>query len=303
MFIADTHSDTLFELGVRHTPLASLMINPDKLRKGGITLQTFALWTGRDGNRGDVDGIVRGELSARSVFEDAGIPQVDDPRDAKEGEHSFMLSVEGGEVFEKGLETVDEFRQTGVRMVALTWNNENAIGHPAKSGSKEGLTAYGLKVVRRMQALGMAADVSHLNEAGFWDLFHKTDVPPMASHSCVRKLCDHFRNLYDPQIRAMIEGGGYIGINFYPSFLSEDGKCDVRRVAEHIDYVCQMGGEKIVGFGSDFDGIETTPEGLNGADTIPALLDCLRSFGMDEETIAGVAGKNLLAYYDRIDPR
>ena len=76
MFIADTHSDTLYALGVNHAKLQDLMINPEKLRKGGITLQTFALWTGRDGNRGDVDGIVRGELSARRFFEEAGIHQV-----------------------------------------------------------------------------------------------------------------------------------------------------------------------------------------------------------------------------------
>ncbi len=303
MFIADTHSDTLYALGVHRTLESDLMITPDKLRKGGISLQTFALWTGVDGNRGDVSGIVHKELEARSIFEDKGIPQVQDPRDADENGNAFMLSVEGGEVFEKGLDTVDEFRALGVRMVALTWNHANAIGFPAKSGDKRGLTEYGLKVVRKMQDNGMAADVSHLNEAGFWDLINKTNQPPMASHSCCMSLCRHFRNLTDEQIRALVSGGGYIGINFYPSFLSESGKCDVRRVAEHIDHVCQLGGEHIVGFGSDFDGIETTPEGLEGADTVPALLECLKEFGMSDDIIAGIAGKNLLAYYDRIDPR
>ena len=303
MFTADTHSDTLFAIGVSETPLSSLMITPEKLRLGGISLQTFALWTGRDGDKGDVKGIVRKELASRSVFEEAGIHQVMDPRDAPENGPSFMLSVEGGEVFDDGLETVAAYRELGVRMVALTWNNENAIGYPAKSGETRGLKPYGLEVVKEMQRLGMAADVSHLNEAGFWDLIHRTDRPPMASHSCCASLCGHFRNLTDEQIRALIDCGGYIGINFYPSFLSESGACDMRRVAEHIDHVCQLGGEAIVGFGSDFDGIETTPEGLTGADRIPALMDCLRSYGIPEKTLEGIAGGNLLAYYDRIDPR
>ena len=302
MFTADTHSDTLYALGVSGAPLQDLMINPEKLRQGEITVQTFALWTGRDGNRGDVKGIVEKELAARAVFEQAGIHQVMDPRDAREGECSFLLSVEGGEVFEEGIETVDTYRALGVRMAALTWNNENAIGYPAKSGETRGLKPYGLEVVRRMQEKGMACDVSHLNEAGFWDLINKTLQPPMASHSCCYSLCPHFRNLTDEQIRALIRCGGYIGINFYPAFLSESGACDMQRVAEHMDHVCQLGGDGIVGFGSDFDGIETTPEGLTGADRIPALLDLLRSRGYDEKTLKGIAGGNLLSYFGRINP-
>ncbi len=69
-----------------------------------------------------------------------------------------------------------------------------------------------------MQRQGISVDVSHLNEAGFWDLFAKGERPPMASHSCCRALCDHVRNLTDDQIRAMIQYGGYIGVNFYPRF-------------------------------------------------------------------------------------
>ncbi len=301
MFIADTHCDTLFELGVQKTPLKDLMINPDRLRKGRISLQTLALWTGREGNKGDVAGIVRKELEALPVLTDAGIRRVDDPRDAVgTAEPCCMLSVEGGEVFEPGISTVAEYRAKGVRMAALLWNNENAIGYPAKSGDHRGLTAYGLEVVREMQRVGMAVDTSHLNEAGFWDLINKTNVPPLASHSCCRALCDHFRNLTDEQIKALIRGGGYIGVNFYPAFLSEDGKADVARVAEHIDHICQLGGAGNVGFGSDFDGIETTPAGLANAEEIPNLLQALRDRGYSETDVEGVAGMNLVRYFDSI---
>ena len=298
MFIADTHSDTLYAIGVHNAK--NTMITPARLREGGVTLQVFALWTGGKGNKGDVAGIVAAEMSAVPGMIAAGLKQVDDPAQAKEGEHSFMLSVEGGEVFEKDLSTIAAWREKGVRMAALVWNNENRIGFPAKGGSTQGLTEYGVAAVKEMQRLGMAVDTSHLNEAGFYDIFAKTNLPPMASHSCCRALCDHPRNLTDEQLKLMIREGSYVGVNFYPWFLSDAGKADVKRVAEHIDHICQLGGEKIVGFGSDFDGIECVPTGLEHAGQMPNLIAELRARGYDQATIEGIAGKNLLAYYSRI---
>lgn len=298
MFIADTHADTLYAMGVTHTPHPA--VTPERLRRSGVTLQTLALWTGPDGSRGDVDGIIRAELAALPSLTAAGLKQVDDPAEAVEGECAFMLSVEGGEVFEAGLDTVADFRRRGVRIATLTWNHPNAIGQPAKSGSADGLTPYGLRVVKEMQRLGIAADVSHLNEAGFWDLFAKGDRPPMASHSCVRSLCDHFRNLNDDQLRAMIQYGGYVGVNFYPAFLSEDGQADVRTVAEHIDYICQLGGSEIVGLGSDFDGIECAPRNLQHPGDLPNLWNELRRMGYSEAAIEGIAGGNLRDYFRRL---
>ena len=300
MYIADTHSDTLYAMGVQHAPADRLMITPERLRQGGVTLQVFALWTGGKGNKGDVEGIVRAELSQVPGLMAAGLRQVTDPADARVGEQCFMLSVEGGEVFEPGLHTVQLYRDKGVRMAALLWNNENALGYPAKSGDRRGLTDYGLQVAREMQRVGMAVDVSHLNEAGFYDLFAKTDRPPMASHSCCRALCDHFRNLTDEQLRLMIREGGFVGVNFYPYFLSENGKADAALVARHIDHICQLGGAEIVGFGSDFDGIETTPDNVRHPADIPNLLDELRRLGYDDAAIAGIAGENLKRYFARI---
>ena len=300
MYIADTHSDTLYAMGVQHAPADRLMITPERLRQGGVTLQVFALWTGGKGNKGDVAGIVQAELSQVPGLIAAGLRQVTDPADAMDGEQCFMLSVEGGEVFEPGIHTVQLYRDKGVRMAALLWNNENALGYPAKSGDRRGLTDYGLQVAREMQRVGMAVDVSHLNEAGFYDLFAKTDRPPMASHSCCRALCDHFRNLTDDQLRLMIREGGFVGVNFYPHFLSGDGMADAALVARHIDHICQLGGAEIVGFGSDFDGIETTPDNVRHPGDIPNLLDELRRLGYGDAAIAGIAGENLKRYFARI---
>ncbi|MBR6028240.1 MAG: membrane dipeptidase [Clostridia bacterium] len=300
MFIADTHCDTLFALGVEHKALNEVMASPERLAQGGVCLQTTALWTGPKGNAGDVAGIVAAEMSQVPVLEAAGLRRVDDPAEAKQGGLCFMLSVEGGEVFEGGLETVSAWREKGVRMAALTWNHENAIGYPAKGGGSRGLKPYGIEAVREMQRVGIAVDTSHLNEAGFFDIFARTDKPPMASHSCCKALCSHARNLTDEQLRLLIREGGYVGVNFYPFFLSDDGKADADTVAEHIDRICQMGGAGIVGFGSDFDGIETTPADLRDASELDNLLNALRRRGYSEEAIAGIAGQNLLDYFARI---
>lgn len=296
MFVADTHCDTLYAMARQAGD--PLMITPALLRQGGVTLQTLALWTGHKGE--NADALAEEEMAQLPRLTAAGLRQVDDPSQVKEGECCFMLSIEGGELFQNDIASVQRWRERGVRMAAISWNNPTRIAQPAKSGSREGLSDYGVQVIREMQRVGMAVDVSHLNEAGYWDLFRKGDRPPMASHSCVRSLCDHFRNLTDEQLRAMIQNGGYVGVNFYPHFLSRDGKATVRTVAEHIDYICQMGGEKIMGFGSDFDGIEVCPEGLENASKIPALLEELRRMGYSEDAIAGVAGGNLRDYFQRI---
>ncbi|MBR3494891.1 MAG: dipeptidase [Clostridia bacterium] len=302
MWIADTHSDTLWAAGVRRMDPETLMITPEKLTQGGVGLQVFALWTGPEGNKGDVAGTITAELVAlERHWLAAGFRQVDDPAEALGREKPcLMLSFEGCEAFESGLHTVREWRAKGIRMAALVWNNPNAIGFPAKGSSTDGLTAYGLSVVREMQRCGIAVDTSHLNEAGFWDILRRTDVPPLASHSCCRGLCDHFRNLTDEQLKALIRSGGYVGVNFYPWFLSKDGRADADRVAEHIDHICQLGGTENVGFGSDFDGIEVTPSDLRHAGEFPNLLDALRRRGYGEDALEKIAGDNLVRYYRRI---
>ncbi len=300
MFIADTHSDTLFSLGVMKRPLTECCITPERLHKGGVTFQTFALWSGPKGPGGDYRAVAEAEYAAVSQLTAAGLRQVDAPAQAREGENAFMLSLEGCEVFQDGLSAVADWRARGIRMGALVWNHQNAIGTPAKVNADDPLTDYGIRVVHEMQRLGMAVDVSHLNDGGFWDLFRRGHRPPMASHSCCRALCDHFRNLTDEQIRMMIQYGGYIGVNFYPVFLSEDVKADSVTIAQHIDHICQLGGAEIVGFGSDFDGIECFPEDVRHPGEMGNLLEALRNYGYDDEALEGICGGNLRDYYARL---
>ena len=299
MLICDTHCDTLYMRALQ--PEQTPCVTMESMKKGGVSLQTCTLFAGTKGVSGQPHAKALAEYAAFERLErEEGWQRVDSPLEAKDGEVRILLSVEGGEIFEGSVERVHEFYALGVRMAALTWNNENEIASPAKGGSKDGIKPQGWVLLREMAALRMAADTSHLNETGFWELIDRHSQPPMASHSCAAALCPHFRNLTDEQIRAMAARGGWIGVNFYPRFLREDGRATVRDIADHIDHICQLGAQAHVGFGSDFDGIECTPADCQSPAQVPAILEELRRRGYDERALAGIAGENFLNYYRRL---
>ncbi len=303
MYIVDTHCDTLLARSVREnqfTGRPSPDVTPERLREGGVTLQVCALFAGSVGPKGTGADAPRAmadaQYAALETLTAHGVRKVDSPFDAKDGESCLMLSIEGGEIIGESLDTLRDYRKLGVRMFALTWNHENAIAYPHCAGGQHGLKPFGWEVVHEMNRLGIASDVSHLGEGGFWDLIFHSDTAPMASHSCCRKLRYHTRNLTDDQIRALIDRGGWMGINFYTAFLTDTGHADLDTVVNHIAHVADLGGVDIVGFGSDFDGIESAPVGLEHPGKIPALLDALRRRGFSQTEIEGIAGQNFLRY-------
>lgn len=302
MFIADTHCDTLWRLaGLSGRKDDRVCVTPETLAKGGVTLQVCALYAGNAGPRGTGErapqNVAAAELAALPKLTEAGVRQVDSPFEAKEGESCLMLSIEGAEVFGGSLEKLRKFRQRGVRLCALTWNHENLLAWPHCENGQRGLKPFGWECVREMERLGMAVDVSHLGEGGFWDLIFHAAKPPMASHSCCRKLCGHTRNLTDDQIRALIERGGWIGVNFYTEFVNGTARCTLDELCDHFVHIAELGGARHMGFGSDFDGIDTAPQGLEGPEDLPRLLEMLRLRGFSADEADGIAGRNFLEYF------
>ena len=292
MFYADAHCDTLYALAVEHKSAHTLDITVDGLKKMGAYLQTFAMFAGRGGPEGEPYRHVIDEMQCSytlgiPIYRGA-LPELP-PADAR-----GILAIEGGEALEGSLARLDEFADEGVRMIALTWNYENEIGTPAALSPEGGIKEFGRRLIGRMNERGVLCDVSHLNEAGFWDVMDLTALPPVASHSCVRELCNHRRNLWRDQVRAIIDRRGFIGVNFYPHFLREGNPANVNveTVAEHIDEMVQMGGIDTVGLGSDFDGIEVLPVGLNSPADVPAIFEALKKRGYDDEALAQIAGLN-----------
>lgn len=298
MRICDAHCDTLYNLQTQ--PGHENDVTLERLQKGGVSLQTMAMYVGPAAPIEDVEQLFQGMLQHAQRLRQQGWKQVDDPAESIDSEPAFMLSIEGCEIFCRGLSAIAEYRALGVRMAAVTWNHVNCLGTPHCVDATTGLTAYGVQAVREMQRLGIAVDISHLNEAGVDDILNKTDRPPLASHSCARALREHTRNLTDRQLKALFRAGGFVGVNFYPSFLTDQKICTLDTLIDHIDHMYQLGGEGKVGFGSDFDGIESKPQGLETPADYPRLIQRLQERGFSPKDVADIAGESFIRYYTRL---
>ncbi len=169
-----------------------------------------------------------------------------------------LLTVEEGGMLDSKIDRLTHFFEKGVRLLTLTWNYDNCIGHPNSKNEKRmalGLTPFGFQVIEQMSELGMIVDVSHLSDGGFWDVAKTAKKPFVASHSNSRAICDHPRNLTDDMLKALADSGGVAGLNFCPMFLDAENGCTVEAMIRHIEHMIHVAGEDVVAIGTDFDGI------------------------------------------------
>lgn len=201
-------------------------------------------------------------------------------------------------------------------MITLTWNYPNKIGFPnynknTASSFKEmyrhndtdGLTPFGIEYIQEMERLGIIIDVSHLSDAGFYDVCKYTKAPFVASHSNARSICGVARNLTDKMILELAKRKGVIGINYYGAFLqdSEDGKAPskIKDMIQHIQHIKTIGGIDCVGLGSDFDGIGGELE-LQDVSYLPQLREALKKAEFTEEEIDKIFYQNVLRVYQEV---
>lgn len=221
------------------------------------------------------------------------------------GLFSVFLGLENGSPIGSSLELLDKFYYRGVRYMTLCHSRDNLICDSCASRVKRwhGLSPFGREVVAEMNRLGMLVDVSHVSDETFYDVLKYSSKPVVATHSCCRALADHPRNMTDDMIRALAEKGGVIQINFYPVFLDgsfheEDmhtaPRPSYKQIVDHIDHVVSLVGIEHVGIGSDFDGIDVAPEGLENISMMPKVFEEMRRRGYSENDIAKVASENFL---------
>jgi membrane dipeptidase len=214
------------------------------------------------------------------------------------GALAAVMHLEGAEPLSPDLAELDTLHAAGLRSLGLVWSRPNRFGHgtpfefPGSPDQGPGLTDAGRALVRACNELNVLVDVSHLNEAGFWEVADLTDAPLVATHSNAHALCPSPRNLTDEQLRAIAERGGVAGLNFHVGFVRADGRDDrdtpLADLAAHAVHIAEVAGVDTLALGSDFDG-GTTPTELDDASRLPALFDALRAAGFTEEDLEKVA--------------
>ncbi len=223
-----------------------------------------------------------------------------------EGRVASLLGMEGGHAIENSLGALRAFYELGARYMTLT--HGDTIDW-ADSGTGEalhgGLTAFGREVVREMNWLGMMVDLSHTSPATMHDVLDVAEAPVIFSHSSAKALTAHDRNVPDDVLRRMPENGGVVMVTFVEAFVNEkvaryEGdrsgapRATLADVADHIEHIREVAGIDHVGIGSDFDGIDRGPVGLEDVSTFPALFAELSRRGWTESELRQLAADNML---------
>jgi membrane dipeptidase len=292
--IFDGHNDTLLRLHEARVDDNDIFfadsgkghIDLVRARQGGLGGGFFAVYVAPDpsvpprGTRGDLPPMLdqayaqrfASSMAARLFrIERESEGQVKIVRTADEltaclssGTFAAILHYEGADPIDTELNELEILYQAGLRSLGIVWSRPNAFGHgvpfrfPSSPDTGPGLTDAGKALVRECNQRGIMLDLSHLNEAGFWDVARLTNAPLVATHSNVHALSATSRNLTDKQLDAIKESDGMVGLNFAVVFLRADGASNadtpITTMVEHIDYLVERLGVERVGLGSDFDG-------------------------------------------------
>ena len=252
----------------------------------------------------------------------------------KSGRIASLIGVEGGHQINNSLPVLRDYYALGVRYMTLTHGkNTDWADSATDKPAHHGLTAFGRAVVHEMNRLGMLVDLSHVSPDTMKAALETTQAPVIFSHSSARALDDHPRDVPDDVLRLVRQNHGVVMVNFYPAFISQavatwnaeragasakfdalyvgqpdrakaamdkwekahpQPKATIAQVADHVDHIRKIAGVESVGIGSDFDGIESTPVGLESADKYPALFEELARRGWTDDELAALAGRNVL---------
>ncbi len=324
MFVLDSHCDTPSQM-MRGLDIGIAgdrsQVDLPKLKAGGVDASFFALYTSADLSEDEAATKVLEMLArvydALDMYREQAalaLTPEDALRNKEKGLISIFLGMENGSPIHKSLPLLRQFYRMGVRYMTLTHNGDNEIADSAAQGTRwHGLSPFGREVVDEMNRLGMIVDVAHVSDETFYDVIKCSKAPIVSTHSCCRALASHRRNMTDDMIRTLADHGGVIQINFYPVFLSDlyasfyevkgekaSPRPGVSDVVNHIDHAVKVGGIEHVGIGTDFDGIEVTPKGLEDISKLPKVFDQLKRKGYSEDQIELIAGKNFLRAFNDV---
>lgn len=306
MRFIDLHCDTvskLYDDTAQHLNANSFHVDIEKLKMGECFLQTFAVFLdeakviAEDGEM-FVEWENRIALYAREMrCWGSQLAPIEQFCEEKTDTIYSLLSVEGCGFIQNHPQRLEEVVRHGCKMVSLTWNYENCMGYPNSTQAEQmakGLKPQGFGALDFFNEKKIIIDISHLSDGGAEDVLKKSRLPVVASHSNARAVCRHPRNVSDRLVRKIADSGGVVGINFYPPFLTENKKATTEDVLFHMRHIINCGGEETVAFGTDYDGIESTPEDLEDVSKMQRVYIALKKDGFSESIIEKIFYKNAL---------
>ena len=214
-----------------------------------------------------------------------------------EGKVASLLGAEGGHSIEGSLDTLRDLFSRGVRYMTLTHNSTLDWADSATDEAIHGgLNSFGRDVVRAMNDLGMLVDISHVSPDTMRDALAESRAPVIASHSSAFTLAAHPRNVPDDVLALVRDNGGVVMVNFYSAFVKPEAPetATLSDVVDHIEHVAAVAGVDHAGLGSDFDGVDLLPEGLEDVSRFPAITAELLCRGWTEPDVRKVLGENAL---------
>lgn len=283
----DCHADTLMDMSYPEETLWKNRRDLDLARTKSFAekyTQIFAIWKDAKDMEASFQRLYQ---KAASILQSASdhlswCRTADDMQKAhQQGKAAAFLAIEDASIMG---EEVYRIRELGIRFAMLTWNYENPYACGSAVSQKKGLTSQGKDLVKFFQTQGIILDISHLSDQGAEDLFSLTDAPVIASHSNVREICGHSRNLKKEHIQELIRRKGLIGMNFYAPFVGENPS--IHSLIRHMDRILEMGGEDVLAIGSDFDGSQGNfPRGISGVQSIPDLQAAMEKEGFSRKLL------------------
>ena len=213
------------------------------------------------------------------------------------GKFAAVLTVEGAAALGGRFERVQHLYDRGVRAMTLTWNGANEVcsGHDTDIG----ITEFGRRVIPEMERLGMIVDTSHLNDRGFAELCEIAEKPFIASHSNLRSICGHKRNLPETHFKEFVRINGLVGLNYYQLFVRDDGCFEsFEDLFRHVYRMLELGGEDVICLGSDYDGADI-PDILNSVEKSLAVYEAFIKLGLSEAIADKIMFGNAYQFFSR----
>ena len=288
-----------------------------RMDEGGLDAIVFVVWTAQH----ECDNLHRAEvnkkaheiidriysvISASNKAEIAFTPN-DILKINTEGKHPVLIGMENGYPIGTDIKNVEHFYNLGVRYITLCHVEDNDICDSSTDESEdEGLTDFGVKVIKEMNRLGIIIDVSHISDSSFYQVIRFSKAPVLASHSNARALCNHPRNLSDKMLKLLAQNGGVVDVNFYTGYLvksdddSTESSATIDDVLNHIDYIAKLIGTDHVGIGSDFDGGGHV-KGLEDVSQMANITKGLLARGYSQEDIRKIWSGNFLRLFRSVE--